>query len=263
MRKIRPLRGFVIGTSRAEVRPPVPIERLSRSGLTARGNHTATGGVDLLARTTAGTRPIRALTDDDGLLRPVGPMERLPDDHRSRRRGRHIAAVASVVPAVVVAVAAAAAVVVVAEVETATITVVAARIMLVATVVSMWALSAMAVTVRHGRSRMARWAQQQHNDMQLPGHAPPSTPVATAINPVVGGGGHLPDPGGGGGRPSRPSLVPGGDGQEHHNREKANALLRIVESQQQLGDNCTAGTDLNMGEGVVDRYAQVPKFWFS
>ncbi|KAK9497332.1 hypothetical protein O3M35_004671 [Rhynocoris fuscipes] len=31
-------------------------------------------------------------------------------------------------------------------------------------------------------------------------------------------------------------------------------LLRTVE--QQLGDNCTAGTDLNLGEGVVDRYAQ-------
>lgn len=34
-------------------------------------------------------------------------------------------------------------------------------------------------------------------------------------------------------------------------------FLRIVESQQHLGDNCTAGTDLNLGEGVVDRYAQV------
>lgn len=34
-------------------------------------------------------------------------------------------------------------------------------------------------------------------------------------------------------------------------------FLRIVESQHELGDNCTAGTDLNLGEGVVDRYAQV------
>lgn len=33
-------------------------------------------------------------------------------------------------------------------------------------------------------------------------------------------------------------------------------FLRIVESQQLLGENCTAGTDLNLGEGVVDRYAQ-------
>ncbi|XP_074000135.1 probable G-protein coupled receptor CG31760 [Rhodnius prolixus] len=33
-------------------------------------------------------------------------------------------------------------------------------------------------------------------------------------------------------------------------------FLRIVESQQQLGDNCSAGTHLNLGEGVVDRYAQ-------
>lgn len=34
-------------------------------------------------------------------------------------------------------------------------------------------------------------------------------------------------------------------------------LLQVVESQQQLGNNCTAGTHLNLGEGVVDRYAQV------
>ena len=33
-------------------------------------------------------------------------------------------------------------------------------------------------------------------------------------------------------------------------------FLRIVESQHLLGDNCTAGTDFNLGEGVVDRYAQ-------
>lgn len=33
-------------------------------------------------------------------------------------------------------------------------------------------------------------------------------------------------------------------------------FLRIVESQPLLGENCTAGTDLNLGEGVVDRYAQ-------
>ncbi|KAF5305326.1 hypothetical protein FQR65_LT07752 [Abscondita terminalis] len=33
-------------------------------------------------------------------------------------------------------------------------------------------------------------------------------------------------------------------------------FLRIVESQHFLGENCTAGTDLNLGEGVVDRYAQ-------
>jgi len=30
-------------------------------------------------------------------------------------------------------------------------------------------------------------------------------------------------------------------------------FLRIVETQHLLGDNCTAGTDLNLGEGVVDR----------
>ncbi|CAB3374541.1 Hypothetical predicted protein [Cloeon dipterum] len=33
-------------------------------------------------------------------------------------------------------------------------------------------------------------------------------------------------------------------------------FLRIVETQHLMGDNCTAGTDLNLGEGVVDRYAQ-------
>ncbi|XP_069187445.1 uncharacterized protein [Procambarus clarkii] len=33
-------------------------------------------------------------------------------------------------------------------------------------------------------------------------------------------------------------------------------FLRIVESQHLLGDNCTKGTSFNLGEGVVDRYAQ-------
>lgn len=33
-------------------------------------------------------------------------------------------------------------------------------------------------------------------------------------------------------------------------------FLRIVESQHLLGENCTKGTDFNLGEGVVDRYAQ-------
>ncbi|KAF7270183.1 hypothetical protein GWI33_016798 [Rhynchophorus ferrugineus] len=33
-------------------------------------------------------------------------------------------------------------------------------------------------------------------------------------------------------------------------------FLRIVESQHLLGDNCTAGTNLTLREGVVDRYAQ-------
>lgn len=33
-------------------------------------------------------------------------------------------------------------------------------------------------------------------------------------------------------------------------------FLRIVESQHLLGENCTAGTHLHLGEGVVDRYAQ-------
>lgn len=33
-------------------------------------------------------------------------------------------------------------------------------------------------------------------------------------------------------------------------------FLNIVESQHLLGENCSAGTDFNLGEGVVDRYAQ-------
>ncbi|XP_064117998.1 LOW QUALITY PROTEIN: uncharacterized protein LOC135223490 [Macrobrachium nipponense] len=33
-------------------------------------------------------------------------------------------------------------------------------------------------------------------------------------------------------------------------------FLRIVESQHLLGENCTKGTDFNLGEGVVDSYAQ-------
>ncbi|XP_014217479.1 probable G-protein coupled receptor CG31760 isoform X2 [Copidosoma floridanum] len=33
-------------------------------------------------------------------------------------------------------------------------------------------------------------------------------------------------------------------------------FLRIIENQHLLGENCTAGTDLNLGEGVVDQYAQ-------
>lgn len=32
-------------------------------------------------------------------------------------------------------------------------------------------------------------------------------------------------------------------------------FLRIIENQHLLGENCTAGTDLNLGEGVADQYA--------
>ncbi|XP_065570899.1 metabotropic glycine receptor-like isoform X2 [Artemia franciscana] len=39
-------------------------------------------------------------------------------------------------------------------------------------------------------------------------------------------------------------------------RDIVTKFLRIVESQQMIGGNCTAGTDVNLGEGVVDRYAQ-------
>jgi hypothetical protein len=33
-------------------------------------------------------------------------------------------------------------------------------------------------------------------------------------------------------------------------------FLRMIETQHLMGENCTAGTDHNLGEGVVDRYAQ-------
>jgi hypothetical protein len=39
-------------------------------------------------------------------------------------------------------------------------------------------------------------------------------------------------------------------------RDVVTQFLQIVESQHGLGGNCTAGTALNLGEGVVDRYAQ-------
>lgn len=39
-------------------------------------------------------------------------------------------------------------------------------------------------------------------------------------------------------------------------RDVVTRFLQIVESQHILGGNCTAGTALNLGEGVVDRYAQ-------
>jgi len=112
---------------------------------------------------------------------------------------------------------------------------------------------------------MARWAQQQHNDLPAP-QPPPPPPTPTKPNKSTAAAAaaanvHPHDPGGSLPRiPLFRSTI--GDGQQqqqqkHYHRDKANQLLRIVESQQQLGGNCTAGTDLNMGEGVVDRYAQV------
>uniref|UniRef100_A0A336LL06 CSON010180 protein n=1 Tax=Culicoides sonorensis TaxID=179676 RepID=A0A336LL06_CULSO len=49
-------------------------------------------------------------------------------------------------------------------------------------------------------------------------------------------------------RENRKNLIKG--------RDVVTTFLRIVESQHLLGANCTAGTALNLGEGVVDRYAQ-------
>lgn len=75
--------------------------------------------------------------------------------------------------------------------------------------------------------------------------------------------------GGGGGSESDPSSDdededsagslddPNAFGQENKpNLDIVTKFLRIVESQHLLGENCTAGTDFNLGEGVVDRYAQ-------
>lgn len=39
-------------------------------------------------------------------------------------------------------------------------------------------------------------------------------------------------------------------------RDLVTQFLHIVETQHSLGSNCTAGTALNLGEGIVDRYAQ-------
>lgn len=39
-------------------------------------------------------------------------------------------------------------------------------------------------------------------------------------------------------------------------RDVVTKFLQIVESQHLLGVNCTAGTALNLGEGIVERYAQ-------
>lgn len=39
-------------------------------------------------------------------------------------------------------------------------------------------------------------------------------------------------------------------------RDVVTKFLQIVESQHLLGANCTAGTALNLGDGIVDRYAQ-------
>lgn len=198
--------------------------RLHATVVCTRHSPSSCGRLDRkYANETAPGNP--AVPNDDGLGRPADPMER--------------AATAADVAVVRVA----------AAVEHAA--------MLVATVVSMWALSAMAVTVRHGRSRMARWAQQQHNDQQPPPPVTPSPPRSTvaAMVTAITPSGRLHDPGGGLSRTS-PSRL------QRHHRDKANVLLRIVESQQQLGGNCTAGTDLNMGEGVVDRYAQVRVLFF-
>lgn len=58
----------------------------------------------------------------------------------------------------------------------------------------------------------------------------------------------------------------GGESTEHSSRRPdrqqsvqvdiVTRFLRIIENQHLLGENCTAGTDLNLGEGVVDQYAQ-------
>lgn len=48
----------------------------------------------------------------------------------------------------------------------------------------------------------------------------------------------------------------GGRGRGEADVDVMTKFLRIVESQHLLGENCTKGTGFNLGEGVVDRYAQ-------
>ncbi|VVC24727.1 Hypothetical protein CINCED_3A012482 [Cinara cedri] len=79
------------------------------------------------------------------------------------------------------------------------------------------------VGIRHGRSRNAR---NLRPNVQVPVKQPAAATTAPTDTGVL-------------------------------DNDIVNRLLRTVESQQQLGNNCTAGTHLNLGEGVVDRYAQV------
>ncbi|XP_011504708.1 PREDICTED: probable G-protein coupled receptor CG31760 [Ceratosolen solmsi marchali] len=54
-------------------------------------------------------------------------------------------------------------------------------------------------------------------------------------------------------------VVVNGTSERRRGREQVDIVtrfLRIIENQQLLGENCTAGTDLNLGEGVVDQYGQ-------
>ncbi|KAL1114819.1 hypothetical protein AAG570_007643 [Ranatra chinensis] len=105
---------------------------------------------------------------------------------------------------------------------------------------ALWAALALclaATPVRHGRSRLlngARWARHAAHAEDGRRRDPPSPPPPPTTRP--------PPP-----APHRPDL----------RGDVVTKFLRIVESQHLLGDNCTAGTDLNLGEGVVDRYAQV------
>lgn len=108
------------------------------------------------------------------------------------------------------------------------------------------------VNIRHGRSR---------SHLTRPNHLLPKADPLTLVT-------------------SAPQLPETTEDSRHHPKDDAEDLvepsvppdplgpqvdvvtrfLRIVESQQQLGDNCTAGTGLNLGEGVVDRYAQVSSY---
>ena len=48
----------------------------------------------------------------------------------------------------------------------------------------------------------------------------------------------------------------------HHPRmDIVSKLLSIVETQALMGENCNPGSDLNLGEKVVNRYAQVSLYF--
>ncbi|KAF6216589.1 hypothetical protein GE061_000932 [Apolygus lucorum] len=107
--------------------------------------------------------------------------------------------------------------------------------------------------IRHGRSRTRLTRQMKRSDgfLETTTEEPTtSTALTTTEAPSTSGS---PSTTGGTRGPTRTPAQQTYDLQG----DIVTRFLRIVESQQQLGENCTAGTDLNLGEGVVDKYAQV------
>ena len=53
------------------------------------------------------------------------------------------------------------------------------------------------------------------------------------------------------------------EGIERDRMKKINELLHMIESQAIQGENCTPGTELDLGDKVVDSYAQVRRIGFA